>query len=381
MKKRLIILGSTGSIGTKALEVAADFPERIEVVGLSAHGSIKLLSEQVARFKPQSICVSRTDAILAGANLAQTNGAAFFPGNAGLVQMIEQTEADIVLVATVGFVGLLPTLRAIDLGRTIALANKEVLVMAGNLVMAHARERGVDILPVDSEHNAVFQCLGGKHCSKEVRSLILTASGGPFRGLRQSQMDSITPAQALKHPTWNMGRKISIDSATLMNKGFEVIEAAHLFEVPVDMIRVVVHPQSAVHFMVEYIDGSVMAHLGITDMYLPIQNVLLHPVRLPNRFPSMNLADLATLTFEAPDHASFPCLDYAYESARRGGTYPAVLNAANEIAVERFLNGEISFLDIPRLIGAALENHSAGSANSLDEILEADRWAREYVSR
>ncbi|MGI8907063.1 MAG: 1-deoxy-D-xylulose-5-phosphate reductoisomerase [Candidatus Sumerlaeaceae bacterium] len=378
MKKRLIILGSTGSIGTKALEVVADFADEFEVVALSTNARSELLAEQTLRFRPQAICLRNSENTNIARDAAASVGARFHTGDNGLVELIDQYEADMVVVATVGFVGLLPTLRAIERRMTVALANKEVLVTAGHLVMEAARGNDVAILPIDSEHNAVFQCLNG--CGgAAVRRIILTASGGPFRGAGRDTMQSITPEAALRHPTWNMGPKITIDSATLMNKGFEVMEAAHLFGIPASRVDVLVHPQSTVHSMVEYVDGSIIAQMGTTDMYLPIQNVLMYPERRPNRFAALDLARLGTLTFEQPDLDSFPCLRYAYDAAERGGTYPAVLNAANEVAVARFLAEEIPFLGIPETVYDALQAHDPLSAETLDQIQAADRWAREHA--
>jgi 1-deoxy-D-xylulose-5-phosphate reductoisomerase len=392
MKKRLIVLGSTGSIGTKTLEVAEDFPDHFEVVALSSHSRVPLLEAQIRRFRPRAICVTSPGHADEATRLAEATGVELHLGTDGLSELVERYEADMVVVATVGFVGLVPTLRAIERGLTIALANKEVLVTAGDLVMQAARDRGVEILPIDSEHNAIFQCLNGSG-SRAVRRIILTASGGPFRGSTREDMAAITPEEALRHPTWNMGPKITIDSATLMNKGFEVIEGKHLFGVPVDRIAVLVHPQSTVHSMVEYVDGSIIAQLGVTDMYFPIQNVLLYPERLENKFPPLDLARLGLLSFGEPDHENFPCLNYAYEAARLGGVYPAVLNAANEIAVERFLSGGIPFLKISEIIRHTLDacekwqstpdtpsteadESQVPDTPELHEIHAADRWAR-----
>lgn len=378
--KRVIILGSTGSIGTKALQVIDDFRERFEVVALSTNSQTGLLAEQARRFRPAAICVCSPEKENEARHAAAEAGARLHLGTGGLVELVEQYDADIVVVATVGFVGLLPTMRAIGRGITVALANKEVLVTAGSIVMDAARRANVQILPIDSEHNAIFQCLNGWP-GDTVRRIILTASGGPFRGSKRDRLATITRKEALKHPTWTMGPKITIDSATLMNKGFEVIEGHHLFNVPVDRVHVVIHPQSIVHSMVEYVDGSIIAQMGVTDMYFPIQNVLLHPERLENKFPSLDFAQLAKLTFEAPDMESFPCLGYAYEAARLGGTYPAVLNAANEIAVARFLADEVEFLNIPDIIRDALDAHEARPGSTLEEILEADSWARDRARK
>lgn len=380
MTKRLIILGSTGSIGTKALEVVADFPDEFEIVALSTHSRAALLVEQMRRFGPKAICLRSTQDAAAVSAAAADLGARVHAGDAGLTELIDTYDADMVLIATVGFVGVLPTMHAIQRGMTVALANKEVLVTAGHLVMEAARSKGVCILPIDSEHNAVFQCLNGNGTAS-IRRIILTASGGPFRGLSRAAMHSLTKEDALRHPTWNMGPKITIDSATLMNKGFEVMEAAHLFGIPASSVDVLVHPQSTVHSMIEYVDGSIIAQMGATDMYLPIQNVLMYPDRKPNRFPSLDLARLGTLTFEEPDVENFPCLRYAYEAAARGGTYPAVLNASNEVAVARFLADEIPFLGIPETVEDALQAHQPRSADTLEEIQSADSWARQHATQ
>jgi len=378
MKKRLLILGSTGSIGTKTLDVVEDFPDRFEVVALAAHSNLELLKAQCEKFRPQAVCLTCPTCLEEGAALAERIGARFYPGEAGLVDLVRECDADLAMIATVGFVGTLPTVEAIRRGMTIALANKEVLVTAGDIVMGEARQAGVDVLPVDSEHNAIFQCLGGTQTAG-VKRLILTASGGPFRGMNRDAMRNLTAADALKHPTWTMGAKITIDCSTLMNKGFEVMEAAHLFNLSIDQIDVVVHPQSTIHSMVEYVDGSVIAQLGMTDMYFPIQNILLYPERLPNRFPPLNLAMLGQMTFFEPDRDNFPCLNYAYDAARRGGTMPAVLNGANEVAVARFMAGEIGYLDVPALIRAAMETHEVTDNPDLQAICDADRWARGFA--
>jgi len=379
MKKRVIILGSTGSIGTKTLEVISDFADHFEVVALSTHSQTDLLDRQCAQYKPQAICVTARDHQSSGSEIASRAGIAFHAGEQGLIDLINTYDADMVMVATVGFVGTAPTLAAIKRGMTIALANKEVLVCAGHLVMAEARNAGVDVLPVDSEHNAIFQCLQGTNISG-VRRLILTASGGPFRGQIREQMTSLTAADALKHPTWTMGAKITIDCSTLMNKGFEAIEAAHLFNIPIDKVDVVVHPQSTIHSMVEYVDGSIIAQLGVTDMYFPIQNILLHPERHPNKFPPLDFAALGQMTFENPDRDNFPCLNFAYQASRIGGTMPAVLNATNEVAVASFLAGNSGYLDIPDTISAVMARHIATPGNTLDEICQADLWARSEAS-
>ncbi len=357
MKKRLAIIGSTGSIGTRALDVVRDFPERFDVVALSTNGNVDLLGAQVAEFGVEAFCVAGVESAEAGNGSVAGNGAegarAFY-GQAGLVELVESVEADMLLVATVGFSGLFPTLAGIEKGMDIALANKEVLVVGGELVMGLAREKGVDVLPVDSEHNAVFQCLAGNRM-EDVRRVVLTASGGPFRGRSAAELQGVSVAETLAHPTWDMGAKISVDSATMMNKGFEVIEACHLFGLDADQIDVVVHRQSVVHSMVEFVDGSVLAQLGQTDMYLPIQHVLAWPERLPNKFEALDLTRCGSLDFEQPDRASFPCLDYAFEAIGKGGLVPAVLNAANEVAVEAFLAGKVSFTDISGIIRQTMD--------------------------
>ena len=371
--KRICILGSTGSIGENTLRVIGDWPDRFQVVGLSAHRSARRLAEQAAAFNVPNVC-------LADGGLPETPPGVerTFHGDAGLVDLLDACAPDLVVVATVGYAGLSPTLRTIEMGATVALANKEVLVTAGELVMERARRAGVTILPIDSEHNAIFQCLNGGDASP-LRRIILTASGGPFRGRTRDELASVTLREALNHPTWNMGPKITIDSATLMNKGFEVIEVHHLFAQPVDKIEVVVHPQSLIHGMIEYLDGSMIAQMGVTDMYLPIANVLSYPERLRNdRFEPLDLAAVGEVTFEKPDLEAFPCLRYACDAVRTGGTYPTVLNAANETAVQLFLKEEIRFLDIPGLIRAAMDAHASVTQPDLDAIAEADRWAREW---
>ena len=308
MKKRVLILGSTGSIGRRTLDVAADFDDRIEIVGLSAHRDAALLARQIRRFRPEAACLSADDLTADQLEaLAAETGIPVLSGPQGLIELVERVEADIVVASVVGFAGLAPTLRAIELGRDIALANKEVLVVAGDLVVAEARRRGVRLLPIDSEHCAVFQCLNGGG-PVAVRRIILTASGGPFRGMSRSDLEHIEPAAALDHPTWKMGRKISVDSATLMNKGFEVIEGRHLFDMPADRIEVVVHPQSVIHSMVEFVDGSVLAQMGITDMYLPIQNALFYPERLANAHPAPRFRGARRADFRGAGLGDLPLL-------------------------------------------------------------------------
>jgi len=378
MTKKILLLGSTGSIGTRTLDVVRDFSESLSICGLSTFGRGDLLARQVEEFHPVAINISDPSKAAEGWSLADTYGIKLTLGEEGLAELIGICEPDIVVVATVGIAGLKPTLSAIEYGADVALANKEVLVTGGNLVMEAARKKGVRILPIDSEHNAVSQCMTGQDTLK-VRRIILTASGGPFRHLSREELERVTVDQALDHPTWRMGPKITIDSATLMNKGFEVIEGHYLFGIPTYKIDVVIHPQSIIHSLVEYVDGVLLAQLSIADMYLPIQNALLFPERLPNRLAPLNLASLSALTFEQPDMERFPCLAYAYESARMGGTATVALNAANEVAVRRFLNREIPFMRIPRIIRETLDRHEQLPSDNIGEIQEADRRAREVA--
>jgi 1-deoxy-D-xylulose-5-phosphate reductoisomerase len=356
-RKHVVILGATGSIGESARKVARDIPERMEVVGMSAHSQREKLEEAAKEFPNAKLCVSG-------------NGS-----EDGLLELATMPEADMVLIAIVGTGGLKPALAAIEAGKDIAVASKEILVMAGEAVMTAARRKGVQVLPVDSEHNAIFQCLEGRNPA-EVQRLILTASGGPFRTLPAEQLASVTPEQALKHPTWTMGAKITIDSATLFNKGLEMIEARWLFDVEMARVEVVVHPQSIIHSMVEFIDGSTLAQLSVTDMCFPIQYAVTWPERVPNRLPPLDFAQLAQLTFEAPRRADFPALDLARWAGETGGTLPAVLNAANEIAVAAFLARRCSFPAIWQTVERAMREHTPVAHAGLDAILAADLWAR-----
>lgn len=375
---RLAILGSTGSIGTSALDVVNAFPDRLQVVSLAAGRNTALLAEQVRRFRPRLVAVEQDEA---RARLGEALGSlqdftVVTGGAAGLIEAATHPDVEVVLCATSGTAGLEAVLAAIDAGKTIALANKEVLVMAGAVMMDAARRRGVAILPVDSEHNAIHQCLDGRRVS-DVSRLILTASGGPFRRLDAAALERVTPADALRHPTWQMGRKITIDSATLMNKGLEVIEAHWLFELDADRIGVVIHPQSVVHSMVEFRDGSILAQLGVTDMRLPIQYAFSYPERWTAPIAGLNVARLGRLDFEPPDLERFPCLALAYEALRAGGAAPVVLNAANEVAVAAFLEGRVPFSGIPATVAAVLERHGGGPAPAdLAAIREVDGWAR-----
>ena len=357
-KRRVVILGATGSIGQSARKVARDLPERMEIVGMSAHSNADALREAGREF-PQ-------------AKLAVSNGP---DGEARLIELVTLPEADLVLIAIVGTAGLKPALAAIEAGKDLAVASKEILVMAGEAVMTAARRKGVKILPVDSEHNAIFQCLEGRG-PEQVKKLILTASGGPFRRMPAEQLAHVTLEQALKHPTWEMGRKITIDSATLFNKALEMIEARWLFGVPMNQVDVVVHPQSIVHSLVEFVDGSQLAQLSHSDMCFPIQYAVTYPDRLPNRLKPLNLAELGSLTFEAADPEKFPALRLAREAGNAGGTLPAVLNAANEIAVPAFLDGKILFPAIWHIVDAVMQRHQNVEHPHLEDILKADAWAR-----
>ncbi|NOT43733.1 MAG: 1-deoxy-D-xylulose-5-phosphate reductoisomerase [Acidobacteria bacterium] len=376
--RNLAILGSTGSIGRSALAVVDEHPARLRVVSLAAGENADLLAEQAARYRPQLLAMATAGA---AARLRDHIGTAVpvAEGAEGLVAAATHPDVDLVLCASAGTAGLEAALAAIEAGKAIALANKEILVMAGEVVTAAAARCGVPILPVDSEHNAIHQCLHGRPRG-EIRRLVLTASGGPFRTHSREAMRAVTPAQALDHPTWRMGRKITIDSATLMNKGLEVIEARWLFDVAADRIDVVVHPQSVVHSMVELTDGSVMAQLGVTDMRLPIQYACSYPDRWETSIPSLDLTRLGQLAFEAPDHERFPCLALAYRVLREGGTAPVVLNAANEVAVAAFLAGDLPFMGIPEVIAHTLDAHETGPAASLQEVRAADAWAREWAA-
>ncbi|MCR1875564.1 1-deoxy-D-xylulose-5-phosphate reductoisomerase [Paraclostridium bifermentans] len=379
--KRISILGSTGSIGTQTLDVVRKNKDKFEVVAISANSSINLLLEQITEFKPKYVAVYDEDSAKALKNMIPSDiDIKVLSGMEGLVQISSLDEIDVLLTAIVGMIGLVPTLEAIKKGKTIALANKETLVTAGQLVMEEAKKRNVDILPVDSEHSAIFQCLNGEN-NKEIDSIILTASGGPFRGKSKQELEHVTKNEALKHPNWSMGRKISIDSSTLMNKGLEVIEAKWLFNVEPDKIDVVVHPQSIIHSMVQFVDSSIIAQMGCPDMKLPIQYALTYPNRLLNDFERLDFSKLSSLTFEKPDLNTFPCLKLAYDSLEMGGTYCAVLNAANEVLVNEFLEDKIKFYDIPKYIEKTLEAHKSIEKPTLEEILHIDNWSREFVKQ
>lgn len=380
-RTNVVILGSTGSVGRSALSVIAhDRSARLRARGLSAHTRWEPLVEQAREYRPRFIAL--TDAAAAAQINGQLRGSGVevLVGPDGIERMVQDPETDRVLSAIVGAAGLRGTWAALEAGKLVALANKETLVVAGPLVMDLARRRKADILPVDSEHSAIFQCLrAGTH--REVRRVVLTSSGGPFRGKSARELADVTPEEALRHPTWKMGPKISIDSATLMNKALEVIEARWLFDLRPDQIDVVVHPESIVHSMVEFVDGSVVAQLSPPDMRLPVQYALTYPDRVEGPCPRLDLSHRFSLSFEPPDRDTFPCLELGFEVMRRGGTAGAALNAANEAAVARFLDGQIGFLDIPRACRAALDHHSFDPRPSLDDLLRVDAWARQEVVR
>ena len=377
--KRLALIGSTGSIGRSALDVVRQHRDRFEVVALAAGTNAAALVEQAREFSPRHVALMNTDAArtLTDAGL----GVDVRTGAEGVASLAALDDVDTVLVAVVGIAGLAPALAAVRSGKRLALATKEVLVAAGSLVLDEARTHGAEILPVDSEHCAIFQCMqaAGARGSASVKRLVLTASGGPFRTRDRASLARVTPAEALAHPTWRMGSKITIDSATLMNKGLEVIEAHWLFDVPPARIETVIHPQSVVHSLVEFTDGSMVAQLSSPDMRMPIQYALTYPERWELDVPRLDLARESALTFFAPNFDAFPCLMLAYEALKTGGTAPAVLNAANEVAVQRFLDGAIGFNDIPRLVERALASCQVVQAPTLEDIIAADAWARNAV--
>ncbi|HEY6010407.1 MAG TPA: 1-deoxy-D-xylulose-5-phosphate reductoisomerase, partial [Nitrospirota bacterium] len=366
--KRISILGSTGSIGQSTLAVVEKFPDRFNVVALAAGNNIELLEQQVRRHRPSLVSVLSEKSAEVLHRKCGGLGVRVLSGIEGMIRVAAAEEADITVSAIVGTAGLVPTMAAIRAGKDIALANKEVLVTAGELVMAECRERGVRILPVDSEHSAIFQCLLAG-ADRDIRKLVLTASGGPFRAFSKKDLASVTREQALKHPNWSMGRKITIDSATLMNKGLEVIEARWLFNIAPEQIKVLVHPQSIIHSMVEYRDGAVVAQLGMPDMKGPIAYALSYPERLPDVSPTLDLARVGTLTFEDPDLERFPCLAYAYQALEAGGSMPAVLSAANEVAVHHFLDGKIGYNDISRVIKTVMGGHAPSPVRNVDDAL------------
>jgi len=378
--KNISILGSTGSIGVNALDVIQDNPSRFRVVALSARRNISLLKAQIERFNPRIAAVNdRELARKLETIIDPTVKTEILFGEAGYREVASIPEADMVLSAMVGSAGLLPTMEAIEAGKDIALANKEIMVMAGEVVIDRAKVKGVRILPVDSEHSAIFQCLSG-HRHGDIRRIILTASGGPFLNASMEELAHVRPAQALRHPKWEMGTKVTIDSASMMNKGQEVIEAKWFFSVDIDYIDVQIHPQSIVHSMVEYVDGSVIAQLGVPDMRIPIAYALSYPERLHRSLPCLDLPKAGRLEFFRPDLQKFPNLRLAYEAGRAGGTFPAVLNAANEVVVKYFLRESIRFNDMPKIIEEVLSAHETKEAPCIENILDADQWARERAN-
>jgi len=378
--KKIVLLGSTGSIGKSTLEVVSKFPRQFKIIGLSTHRNTMLLKKQIEQFKPKTVVITEEKSFNRfRKNNPDLRGKPLF-GLEGLEELCTESEADLVVNALVGAVGLRPGLKALEAKKDLAIANKEALVMAGNLLTRTARDNGVQILPIDSEHSALKQCLlAGKR--EEVKRLILTASGGPFYDKDVQTLRRVTVGEALSHPTWNMGKKITIDSATLMNKGLEVIEAHWLFGISGDRIDVLVHPQSIVHSMVEYTDGSIIAQMSYPDMKLPIQYALFCSQRFPAKYKTLDLSKVKSLTFDKVDKDKFPCLGLAYLALKKGGTAPAVLNAANEMAVNAFLSKRIRFIDIASLIQSVLEVHRVVKDPTLAEIVDADLWAREQFSR
>jgi 1-deoxy-D-xylulose-5-phosphate reductoisomerase len=373
-RKRVVILGATGSIGESALKVARDIPDRMEIVGLAANSNAEKLAAAANETRAQSVClVDETKLDILTRELEYKPR--ILGGQEGLLEIARLTNAEMVLVAIVGTGGLRPALAAIEAGKDLAVASKEILVMAGEIVMREARENGVNVLPVDSEHNAIFQCLEGKS-SSDVRRIILTASGGPFREMPRTDFKSITPEQALKHPTWNMGPKITIDSATLFNKGLEMIEAHWLFGVEMQHVEVVIHPQSIVHSMVEFADASTLAQLSYSNMCFPIQYAVTWPDRVPNTLPPLDFSKLSRLEFFTPRYEDFPALNLARRAGETGGTLPAVMNAANEVAVAGFLDRQVRFPDIWQIVGEIMNRHRSVAHPDLDAILQADLWAR-----
>ncbi|MBA7641335.1 1-deoxy-D-xylulose 5-phosphate reductoisomerase [subsurface metagenome] len=378
VKRKIVVLGSTGSVGINTLRVVESLGDRFQIIGLTARKNINLLEKQIKKFHPKIVALA--DKKSAQELYGRFKSIRILSGQEGVIEVARLKEADLVVSAIVGASGLIPTLEAIKAKKTLALANKEALVMAGEIVMQEIHKRRVGILPVDSEHSAIFQCLKGER-KEDVSRIILTASGGPFLNFSLKRLKLVTPQEALKHPAWEMGKKITIDSATLMNKGLEVIEAHHLFGIDIDRIEVVIHREAIVHSLVEFVDGAMLAHLGTPDMRLPIQYALTYPERLPTPLEKLDLTKIRRLTFQKPDTRKFPCLKLAYEAARIGGTAPAVLNATNEIAVSLFLKKKIGFMEIPRMIKKVLNGHKPIKNPALSEILKADAWAREEALR
>ena len=379
--KNLSILGSTGSIGCKALAIIEMFPEQFGVKALAAGTNVELLAGQIKRFSPElAVVIDANRALELKGMLPSKAGVEIMYGEDGYRAAATHASVDMVVSAIVGAAGLVPTLAAIEAGKNIALANKESIVMAGEIVAKRADEKGIRLLPIDSEHSAVFQCIAGQR-KEDLDGILLTGSGGPFLNRPATEFASITPEDALAHPTWQMGKKISVDSATLMNKGLEVIEAKYLFKVSLNMIKIVIHPQSVIHSMVSFRDGSIIAQLGIPDMKAAIAYAISYPERLPLRQPIPDFVNIDPLTFKKPDLDKFPCLILAYTAGKAGGTLPAVLNASNEMAVQAFLDRRIPFVKIPEVISKIMEIHSVVANPDLSDIIEADKWAREYAKK
>lgn len=378
MKKKVCLLGSTGSMGVQSLEVIESLPDLFEVEVLACFSNADLLIQQAKKFKPNAVVIIKEDLYQQVKDALWEDDIKVFAGESSLCDIVEMSSIDIVLSCIVGVAGLKPIYRAIGCGKPIALANKETLVVAGELMTRLAGEKRVPLLPVDSEHSAIFQCLAGEW-HNPIEKIIITASGGPFRGKSAEELATVTKEQALKHPNWSMGHKITIDSASLMNKGLEVIEAKWLFDVSLDQIEVVVHPQSIIHSLVQFSDGSVKAQLGLPSMKLPIQYALTYPQRERNKMPRLNFADYPSLTFEKPDTQTFRCLNIAYQASRAGGDRPCVMNAANEVAVAQFLQDKIGFMDIPRIIEQQLEEVPYSHPGSIEEYLEIDKEVRDRL--
>lgn len=378
--RKIVLLGSTGSIGTQTLEVVRNNSAELEVVGLAASRSVAEVEKQVREFKPKYVCMYDETAAKELQDKISDTGIKVMTGMDGLLEIVSVPEADTVLTAVVGMIGIRPTIRAIECGKDIALANKETLVCAGHIIMPLAKEKNVQILPVDSEHSAIFQSLNGEPRDK-VEKILLTASGGPFRGKKRQELENMTAADALKHPNWDMGPKVTIDSSSLVNKGLEVMEAKWLFGVSLDDIQVVVHPQSIVHSAVQFVDGAVIAQLGVPDMKLPIQYALFYPDRRPMQEKRLDLFELYSLTFEKPDTDTFRGLKLAYDSARIGGSMPTVFNAANEMAVKRFLKGDIKYLEIYSMIEEAMSHHNKVDNPDVAAILAAEQETYDFLGK
>ncbi len=378
MGRKIVLLGSTGSIGTQTLDVVRNNPEDLKVVGIAANRSVDMVEQQVREFNPKYVCMFDEKAAEDLKIKLADMPVKVLSGMEGLVEISQVKEADTVLTAVVGMIGIRPTIAAIESGKDIALANKETLVTAGHIIMPLAAKNNVKILPVDSEHSAIFQSLNGEPADK-LEKILLTASGGPFRGKKRDELVNMTVDDALKHPNWDMGPKVTIDSASLVNKGLEVMEAKWLFGVDLDQIQVVVQPQSIIHSMVQFVDGAVMAQLGVPDMKLPIQYALFYPDRMPMSEKRLDFFELGSMTFEKPDTETFTGLQLAYDAARAGGSMPTVFNAANEMAVKKFINREIKFLDIYTMISSAMENHKKIENPNLEEILRAEAETYEYL--